>query len=376
MDNIEDLIQEIRNGRMVILVDDEDRENEGDLVLGADFVTPENINFMATHAKGLICLAITGEQSAKLNLPLMVADSQNDSPHQTAFTVSIEASEGVSTGISAADRAHTIRVAANGNAKATDVITPGHVFPIVAKKGGVLTRTGHTEGSVDLSKLAGLSPSAVICEVMNEDGTMARVPELKKFAKKYDLKIGTIESLIRYRLRHEVLVKEVISRPFNSEFGNDLKIRVFENKLSSSHNLVIQKGEIKADDVVTVRVQVGNILSDIFADISQPKHSRLKDSIKMISKLDSGIVVYLMPKTFQEGLVADLLSGKSKTRDQREYGIGAQILRSLGVKKIKLISNNPTNKIALKGYGLEIIEQVPLYEKVINEKPVGELDKL
>lgn len=363
MHSARELIEDIRNGKMVILVDDEDRENEGDIVLAADFVTPELINFMAKEARGLICLALTAEQIEKLGIPLMVGNRTNNSPNKTAFTVSIEASTGVSTGISAADRSHTIRVAASPNAEPQDVIMPGHVFPIRAQKGGVLKRAGHTEGSVDLAKLAGLNPAAVICEIMKEDGSMARLPDLKEFAKKFDLKIGTIEDLISYRLENETFVKEVADEALENPFSDDFRVKVFKNVLDGSENIVIQKGHIVREEPTFVRVQVENVIGDVFRGGHFDSASRIHGILDQMSKEKSGVFVYLR----KEGL-SSIISEQVKTfgkaipktqkMDPREYGIGAQILRSLGVGKINLVSRMAPNNIGLKGFGLEIVSVI------------------
>lgn len=359
MHSARELIEDIRNGRMVILVDDEDRENEGDIVLAADFVSPELINFMAKEARGLICLALTAEQIEKLGIPLMVGHRTNNSPNKTAFTVSIEASSGVSTGISAADRSHTIRVAASPGAEPHDVIMPGHVFPIRAQKGGVLKRAGHTEGSVDLAKLAGLNPAAVICEIMKEDGSMARLPDLRAFAEKFNLKIGTIEDLISYRLQNETLVKEVASEPLANPYSDDFQVKVYKNTLDGSENIVIQKGVIKKQEPTFVRVQVENVLGDVFRGGPFDSASRIQDILKQMAEQKAGVFVYLR-KEGMNSIIADQVNAfgqKPKTRkmDPREYGIGAQILRALGVGKIHLVSRRPPHNVGLKGFGLEII---------------------
>lgn len=366
MHSARELIEDIRNGRMVILVDDEDRENEGDIVLAADFVTPELINFMAKEARGLICLALTAEQIEQLGIPLMVGNRSNNSPNKTAFTVSIEAASGVSTGISAADRAHTIRVAASPGAEPADVIMPGHVFPIRAQKGGVLRRAGHTEGSVDLAKLAGLNPGAVICEIMKEDGSMARLPDLKEFAQKFNLKIGTIEDLISYRLENETFIREVASEPLENPFSDDFTVKVFKNVLDGSENIVIQKGFVKKDEPTLVRVQVENVLGDVFRGGGYDSASRIHSILEMMSKEESGVFVYLR-KEGLNSIISQQVNGfnqprKPRKMDPREYGIGAQILRALGVGKIRLISHMKPNNIGLKGFGLEIVDVVPSTE--------------
>lgn len=358
--SIEELIEDIRLGKMVILVDDEDRENEGDLVCGADYITPAMINFMAVEARGLICLALAKEQIQRLDLPLMVRDDENYSPNKTAFTVSIEAAQGVSTGISAADRAHTIKVASNRNAKPSDIHTPGHIFPIRAQEGGVLKRAGHTEGSVDLAKLAGLSPAAVICEVMNPDGTMARVSDLKKFAEKHDLKIGTIVDLIEYRLANESLVDE-IGEPVEIP-GDSLKIRTFRSNIDGVEHIVFQKGQIKPDHPTLVRVHVENSLRDSLSSLINPE-AALAVSRQKIKDSESGVLVLLRGVGNSKSNPIDNeiksllgLATRTTVMDGRDYGIGAQILRKIGVHKLKLLSRRPDKKIGLKAYGLEIVD--------------------
>ena len=355
-----ELIEDIGNGKMVILIDNEDRENEGDLVLAANFATPESINFMAKEARGLICLALSGEQIEKLGIPLMVGNQTNRSPNKTAFTVSIEAAHGVSTGISAADRAHTIRVASNPRAQPGDLIMPGHIFPIRAQKGGVLKRAGHTEGSVDLAKLAGLNPAAVICEIMKEDGTMARLSDLTTFAKKFNLKIGTIEELISYRLENETLISEVIDKALPHPFSKDFRVKIFKNILDGSENIVIQKGKIKKDQPTLVRVQVENIMGDVFRGGPYDSSSHIQSILKFMATSPSAVFVYLR-KEGKNSLISQQVNSfndkkTSLQMDSREYGIGAQILRELGVGKIHLMARNKPNNIGLKSFGLDIVK--------------------
>lgn len=364
---IPEIIEDIRQGKIVILVDDEDRENEGDLILAAEFVTPQKINFMVKEARGLVCLCMTSQQVDKLHLPLMVRDDLNFAPNKTAFMVSIEASEGISTGISAADRSHTIKVASNPNAKSTDIHMPGHVFPIRAQDGGVLKRAGHTEASVDLARLAGLNPSAVICEVMNDDGTMARVGDLKEFAQKHNIKIGTIVDLIAYRLSHETLVEEMSSVDLPTTFGKNLKARVFKSTVDGIEHLVIQKGEISPDKETLVRVHVDNFTRD-FLSVWQRGTSTVVESLKALEEVDNGAFVLLRGNNRTIGLVPELqmLVGLEDIRpttplmDERDYGIGAQILRAIGANKIRLLTNKPEKKVGLKAFDIEIVEIVPM----------------
>ena len=382
-----ELIEDIRNGKMVILVDDEDRENEGDLVVAADFITPEIVNFMATEARGLICLSLAQHQIEKLGLPLMVKDEANFSPNKTAFTVSIEASTGVTTGISAADRAHTVRVASNPNAKPSDIIVPGHVFPIRAKQGGVLKRAGHTEGSVDLAVLAGLNPAAVICEVVNADGTMARVPDLLKFAAKHNLKIGSIVDLIRYRVQNETLVQEVAQAKLPNTFGEGFTVRAFTNSIDNAEHLVLQMGEIKADEPLLVRVHSECMTGDVFGSTRCDCGPQLHKSMEMIAKEGKGVILYLRQEGRGIGLANKIKAYQLQDQgmdtveanlhlgfpmDRRDYGIGAQILRQIGIRKIRLMTNNPSKRVGLKGYGLEIVERVPLIVAA-NQNNVGYL---
>ena len=369
----EELIEDVRAGRMVLLVDDEDRENEGDLVLAADHVTAEHINFMAKEARGLICLALSAAQVEKLQLPLMVREEGNLTPNKTAFTVSIEAAFGVTTGISAADRAHTVRVASRPEATPQHVHMPGHIFPIRAQNGGVLKRAGHTEGSVDLAKLAGLNPAAVICEVMKDDGTMARVPDLIEFAHKHKIKVGTIVDLIEYRLQREILVEEVLDPVLTRDIGG-LKLRIFRSRLDGVEHLVFQKGTLTDDsnEVPLVRMHVDSFPKEILslalaqgsAGAGVHFQSLAQLALEKIQGSESGLFVFLRSAQRADGMLAEvksLLDGHGSVEmDSRNYGIGAQILKLLGVKKMKLLTNKPDKKVGLKAFGLEIVEVVAM----------------
>jgi 3,4-dihydroxy 2-butanone 4-phosphate synthase/GTP cyclohydrolase II len=373
LDAIPEIIEDIKSGRPVILVDDEDRENEGDLIVAADYITPQLVNFMAVEARGLICLSLTSQQIERLQIPLMTKDESNRAPNRTAFTVSIEASKGVSTGISAADRALTIKVAANPGAHPSDIIVPGHIFPIRAQEGGVLKRAGHTEASVDLARIAGLNPAAVICEIMNPDGTMARMPQLLEFAKKHKIKIGTIESLIRYRIQNESFLVERAQANLPSRYGN-FKIHVFENLLDGREHVAIVKGQIRPDEPTLVRVHSECLMGDVFRSLRTRSGDYLELSLKRIAEEGHGVVVYLRLEDMGQRLRQRVQSyhqvdqGEAPTEesrkvfrsDDRDYGIGAQILRTLGIRQLRLITNSHAKRVGLKGYGLEIVEEVPL----------------
>jgi len=345
---IEEIIEEARNGHMFILVDHEDRENEGDLVIPAQWATPDAINFMAMHGRGLICLSMTSARIDQLGLPLM--STYNSSRHETAFTLSIEAREGVTTGISAADRARTVQVAIDASRGAADIATPGHVFPLRARDGGVLVRAGHTEAAVDISRLAGLNPSGVICEIMNEDGTMARLPDLVAFAQRHNLKIGTISDLISYRRRHDNLVKVRQEQTVTSEFGGDWTMRIYTDETQGAEHIVLIKGDISGVDPVLVRMHAMDPLLDVVGAGPKGRAGEFGDAMRLIAGEGRGVLVLLRDLTMKLA-VEDEVSPQTL----RQYGLGAQILSSLGISDMILLSNSPKPKVVgLEAYGLTI----------------------
>ena len=353
----EDLIEEARAGRMFILVDDEDRENEGDLVIPGQFATPDAVNFMARHARGLICLAMTRQRVEQLGLPLM--SQSNGTRHTTAFTVSIEARDGVTTGISAHDRARTIAVAINPESRREEIVTPGHVFPLMAREGGTLVRAGHTEAAVDIARLAGLSPAGVICEIMNDDGTMARLPDLVTFAQHHNLKLGTIADLIAHRRRTERLVRRVTEGTLNHAVGGDWKLIVYVNTIEHAEHLVLVKGDLSAPGPVPVRMHGVDLLNDLLGESTR---GALTKSMEFIAREGRGAVVLLRemrPTTISER-VRQLSAAERPPNQLRDYGIGAQILLDLGVRDLILLSNHPRIIVGIEGYGLNVIAQRPL----------------
>lgn len=366
---VDEIIEDARNGRMFILVDDEERENEGDLVIPAQMATPDTINFMAKYGRGLICLTMTPERLRDLDLPLMT--QRNGSRHQTAFTVSIEATEGVTTGISASDRARTISVAIDPTKGAGDIASPGHVFPLEARPGGVLVRAGHTEATVDVSRLAGLNPSSVICEIMNEDGTMARMPDLVKFAQFHGLKIGTIADLIAYRLKHDRTIERTIETTLDSQHGGEFNMIVYTDQVAYAEHIALVKGDISGDDPVLVRMHALNVLDDVLFDASSGKSGELGAALDMIAKEGRGVLVLIREP--QRSSLSDRVKAKlgtavppaatpSSSSDLRVYGAGAQILLDLGIKDMILLSNTQHHIIGLDGYGIQVVDQhaIPL----------------
>jgi 3,4-dihydroxy 2-butanone 4-phosphate synthase/GTP cyclohydrolase II len=362
---VEKALADIRKGKMVILTDDQDRENEGDLVMAAKKVTPESINFMATHGRGLICLSLTEERIEQLNLPLMVQD--NTSTYQTAFTVSIEASRGITTGISAADRARTILTAVAPRAQPRDLVRPGHIFPLRARDGGVLVRAGQTEGSVDLARLAGLFPAGVICEVMNPDGTMARRPELARFAQKHRLTLLSVADIIRYRLKHERLVRLVAETALAHREAGEFQALAYSSDVDSSVHVALVKGDISGPEPVLTRVHRACLVGDLLGSNACECGSQLQQAVQRIAEAGRGVIVYIQKDQPPNAMLlcthaAPPLSepGQRDPVRLREFGLGAQILKDLGLARLRLLTNNPKKIIGLESYDLEVVEQIPL----------------
>ena len=372
IDPIEQAIAEIKDGKMIVLIDDDDRENEGDLVCAAEMVTPQIVNFMATHARGLICLALDTQRTKQLDLPLMVAHNQTE--HGTNFTVTIEAAEGVSTGISAADRAHTILTAMKSNASPLDIVKPGHIFPLKANEGGVLKRAGHTEGAVDLSRIAGFKPGGVICEIMNEDGSMARYPELRRFADQHGMKLSTIAELIKYRTRHESVVRIETEAKMPTEFGN-FKVVGFYSEVDNKDYVALVKGKWSEDDAVLVRVHSQCLTGDVFGSQRCDCGPQLQSAMEMVEAEGRGVILYLPQEGRGIGLLNKIRAYRLQEEgmdtveanhhlgfkdDLRDYGLGARMLSLLGIRRMRLMTNNPRKIVGIQGHGLEIVERVPL----------------
>ena len=371
--SIESVVEDIKAGKMVILVDDEDRENEGDLCMAAEMVTPEAINFMARYGRGLICLALSPDIVQQLDLPMMV--SNNQSPYGTGFTISIEARTGVSTGISAADRARTIEAAVHPAASPRDIISPGHIFPLRAKAGGVLVRTGQTEGSVDLARIAGLRTAGIICEIMKDDCTMARMPDLEQFAREHDLKIATIADLVAYRLCKDVLVRRAAEARLPTEHAGEFRVIAYQNDIDHCEHVALVMGDISPNEPVMVRVHSECLTGDVFGSARCDCGSQLHAAMQMVAREGRGVIVYMRQEGRGIGLVNKLKAYvlqdggldtvEANTHlgfkpDLRDYGIGAQILRDLGVRKMQLLTNNPKKIIGLEGYGLEVVSRLPI----------------
>ncbi|MCC5942901.1 MAG: 3,4-dihydroxy-2-butanone-4-phosphate synthase [Balneolaceae bacterium] len=385
---ISEAIEDIRAGKMIIVVDDEDRENEGDFLMAADKVTPEAINTMVMHGRGLVCVPITTTRAKELDLDYMVTEGAD--PDEAAFTISVDHKELTTTGISAPDRSNTIREMINPDAKPSDFRRPGHVFPLTGVDGGVLRRAGHTEAAIDLARLAGCAPAGIICEIMHDDGEMARLPELIKLSEKFGMKLITIKDLIAYRMKHESLVKNIMSVNMPTIFG-DFKLHVFEEKLTGEHHLAFTKGELNEENPVLVRVHSSNLLADIFGSKRSDKTGILQQCLRMIEKEGKGAVIYMdqMSKEYSitdqitaiklqdDGLSKDEIRTRLGAKmDSRDYGIGAQILHALGIRKLKLLTNNPVKRVGLNSFGLDMVEEVAVpLDHIDTDHPEEKLDK-
>jgi len=386
--SIEEAIEDIRAGKMIIVVDDEDRENEGDFLMAADKVTPEAVNFMAKYGRGLICIPITKERAAELNLDFMVTDGAD--PDEAAFTISIDHKTLTTTGISAQDRAATIREIINPNAKPEDFRRPGHVFPLIGVNGGVLRRAGHTEAAIDLACLSGCEPAGIICEIMQDDGRMAHLPELARMSEEFDLKLISIKDLIAYQMKHDSLVTNIMSVDMPTIYG-DFQLQVFMEKLTGEHHLAFTKGEWDDESEVLVRVHAANPLADIFGSKRSDKTALLQQSLTLIEKEGMGVVLYMNQMSHEYSVLDQITAiklqedGLSKTEirhalgkkmDARDYGVGAQILRTLGVRKLRLLTNNPVKRVGLKSFGLEMVEEVAIpIDRFDTDHPDEKLDR-
>ncbi|PWN07860.1 3,4-dihydroxy-2-butanone-4-phosphate synthase [Rhodohalobacter mucosus] len=386
--SIPDAIEDIRAGKMIIVVDDEDRENEGDFLMAADKVSPEAVNIMVKHGRGLVCVPITRHRAHELNLDYMVTEGAD--PDEAAFTISVDHKKLTTTGISAPDRANTIRELINPKASPTDFRRPGHVFPLIGVDGGVLRRAGHTEAAIDLARLAGSAPAGIICEIMHDDGEMARLPELIGLSRKFDLKLITIKDLIAYRMKHESLVKNVMSVDMPTIYG-DFMLHVFEEKLTGENHLAFTKGEWTEEDSVLTRVHAANMLADIFGSKRSDKTGLLHQSFRMIEKEDRGVVLYMDQMSHERNIVDQIramkLQEEGHTKDEirqklgakmdsRDYGVGAQILHSLGIRKLRLLTNNPVKRVGLNSFGLEMVEEVSIpVDHIDTDHPDEKLDK-
>jgi len=386
--SIPEAIEDIRNGKMIIVVDDEDRENEGDFLMAADKVTPEAVNIMVKHGRGLVCVPITKERAHELELDYMVTEGAD--PDEAAFTISVDHKELTTTGISAPDRANTIRELINPDADPSDFRRPGHIFPLIGVNGGVLRRAGHTEAAIDFARLADCKPAGIICEIMHDDGEMARLPVLIELSKKFDMKLVTIKDLIAYRMKHESLVSNIMSVEMPTIYG-DFMLHVFEEKLTGEYHLAFAKGEWSDDDPVLVRVHSANPLGDIFGSKRSNKTAILQQSLRLVDKSNRGVVLYMdqMSNEYsildqitamrlqEEGLSKKEIKSKLGAKmDSRDYGVGAQILHSLGIRKLRLLTNNPVKRVGLKSFGLEMVEEVPIpLDHIDTDHPEEKLDK-